>query len=232
MERVKSISSPPVKNLEDSFNYAKKLYDTFTHSKFVKSEIASVLNFTASSGGFALVLNALRNFDFIELDQNGYLLTENFKNLNFAQKGSNDFKKFSNQSIINIPLYVELLGAYQHKLPPQHIIAQRLELNKKMSPNWAKNVARAFEESLKYAGFLDNNNNILPFKEELTPETKNTNNNEILEDTTNQIEVSKNILILGIPLKDNRVVKIYYPNDMTMDEAKKIANILNALTSE
>jgi len=163
--RVRNPKAPPHRNLEDSVNFVKTIYDNYHHTSFARTEVASVLKLSANSGYFSSVINSLRMYDFLENDNDGFKITELFKSLKVANQGSNEFKKYAFQAIKSVPLFDELLDDFKHKLPPLRTITQRLEIQKKMSPFMAKNTAKVFEDSVNFAGVLDANRNILPIRE-------------------------------------------------------------------
>jgi hypothetical protein len=235
--RIRKVTAPPMKSLESCITYAKSLYEIYSHNKFTKTEIASTLNFTASSGGFQFVFYGLRSFGLIEQERDGYKVSELFKKIRVADKNSNEFKRLCFEAIKLVPLYTDLLNEYRIKLPPSKIISDRLEIDKKIIPNTAKTIAENFEKSLQYAGVLDMNGNILPVRDDRTP---GKNDNASFIKTEDKEDIPENVrdinekdsvsmLSLEIPLPNNRKVKILYPQDIVVDEAKKIANVLNAL---
>jgi len=229
IQRLRNISAPPMKSLEDSINYSKKLYEVYSHNRFTKAEIASVLSFSASSGGFAYVLSSLRAFSLITQDRDGFCVSDLFKRINISEKGSTEFRKLCFEAIAGVPLYAELLNEYKLKLPPCNIVAQKLELGRKIHKNTAKTIANIFEESLKYAGVLDTNNNLLPIRNDINPAIHETMNLNEVVDTT--IQKAKNNLSIDIVLSNERVAKVIYPIDISAEDAKKISNVLRAIAS-
>jgi len=238
--KIRTITAPPTKNLEDTIGYAKTLYSQYSHNKFSKTEIASVLNFSANSGGFSYVFSALRAFGLIIPDRDGFKVSDLFKKINLSERDSQEFKKYTWEAV-NIPtLYADYINEFKPKLPPEHIIAQRLELNKKMSPRAANAVAKIFEDSIRFTGLLDTNNNILPIRDSQTPiidsgsgSYQSGSSDNIAESRTDegikQESSSTSNLNLQIPLSNDRIVKIIYPFDLTDEEAQKIAKVLSAI---
>jgi hypothetical protein len=235
VSKIRSLTAPPMKSFEDSLKYVKSLYDTYTHNKFTKAEIASVLNFSASSGGFSYVLSAIRSFGLIVPDSDTFKVSELFKKIKIADVNTPEYKQLCYEAIRNVTLYSELLDEFKHKLPPYATIANRLEIHKQMSPASARTVAKLFEESLKHAGILDGNNNILlPRGQEETrneisaTEKEKTEENEDTE-IASAINKGHKPLTLEIPLNEGRIAKIIYPHDMSKDEASKVSAVLNAI---
>lgn len=235
ISKIRSLSAPPMKSFEDSLKYTKSLYETYSHNKFTKSEIASILNFSASSGGFSYVLSAIRSFGLIVPDSDTFKVSDLFKKIKVADANTIEFKQLCYESIRNVSLYSELLDEFKHKLPPYTTIANRLEIHKQMSPTSARTVAKLFEESLKYAGILDGNNNILlPRGNDETPneisaiekEKKEENDETEFASTMNK---GQKPLTLEIPLNEGRVAKIIYPHDITKEETAKVSTVLNAI---
>ncbi|HRE41313.1 MAG TPA: hypothetical protein PLG90_08250 [Ignavibacteria bacterium] len=232
--KTKTIKSPPLKNLEDCINYTKTLYNTFSHSSFEKSEIASSLGFSATSGGFSLVLSSLRSFGLIVINSKGFIVSDNFKKLN----ANINYNKILNEFIYNVPLYNELLNDYKNKIPDRTILIQRLEIQKKFSPNWAHLIVKTFEESLRFAGVLDSNHNVLPYREEnknnISETLINNVQNDETIDTDSHEKLNKSIkneyLKLEISLKNDRMVEIRYPRDFNKEDGIKVCKFIESLT--
>jgi hypothetical protein len=182
------------------------------------------------------VFSALRAFGLIVPDRDGFKVSDLFKKINISERDSQEFKKYTWEAVNTPPLYAEFINEFKLKLPSEHIIAQRLELNKEMSPRVAKVVAKIFENSIRFTGLLDTNNNILPIRDSQTSVTDNnqSGSSDSMAERRTDEEIkqegsSTSNLNLQIPLSNDRLVKIVYPFDLTDEEAQKIAKVLSAI---
>jgi hypothetical protein len=229
--------SPPVpsRTLEDCVGDARKLYDAYTHGSFSRAEVGSTLKVSSTSGPFAQRLFSLREFGVIEGDANNFKISEAFKKINSSERGSAEFKSAALSAIKKSDTFRDLLVSFPNKLPAQDVVASRLENQKKFNPDRAKQAAKVLEESLRYAGVLDTNNNILPVRDD--PNAGNGKKQR--EDRTDEGDLRDEdddatttpTLSVEIPVGTDRKVAIRYPRDLTADEAKKVGNVLEAIVS-
>jgi hypothetical protein len=215
---------------------AKKLYDEFSHSKFSKSEIATVLKMSSTSGQFTKRVFTVKEYGLIDQSGTDYSLTELFRTLHSSNPGEAAFKRAALTAIRNSDTFAELLDEYKTKLPSAEVVAGRLENQKLFNRDKAKSAADVLEKSLRYAGVLDGTNNILPVRD--TPVGENTDPGDGLSGTrensglTDREEpLAEDTLSLEIPVGDGRKVVVRYPSDLSSDEAKKVGNVLNAVVS-
>jgi hypothetical protein len=159
--------SPPTPSrpLGDSVKDVTKLYAEYSHGKFAKSEIASQLGISATSGPFAARLFTLKAFGLINQHGADYMVSDTFMTLNSLDPSDARFKEAAVKAIRGSETFRELLDEFKNKLPSVDAIAGRLETQKKFNANRAKAVASVLERSLRYAGVLDNSNNILPVRD-------------------------------------------------------------------
>jgi hypothetical protein len=211
------------------------LYDAYTHGAFSRAEIGSTLGVSSTSGPFAQRLFSLREYGLIEGEANNFKVSETFKKINSSQQGSAEFKTAAVAAIRKSEAFKELLDAFSSKLPANEIIASRLENQKKFNPDRAKTAARILTESLRYAGVLDGNNNILPVRADLNggDVDKGDDNSTADEVPDGDLSGEQTIssLSVEIPVGDERKVVIRYPRDMTSDEAQKVGKVLSAIVS-
>lgn len=217
----------PSRDLEDCYNLVVKVYQQYSHARFSRSEIASALDFSASSGSFNVLMSSLKGYGLIDADRDGFKISELFKNMKIADKNSNQFKKLALNAIRSSQVFNDILNEFKDKIPSSANLAQRLEVQKKFNPKNAKVTAEALEDSLRFAGLLDANNNILKVRED--DEINNTERIEQEDHTVNEHTSSVKSLTLEVPLENNRVVKVFYPFDITKEEGKKISSILEAI---
>lgn len=236
--KAKKPKSPPVpsRSLEDCVDDVRKLYEAYTHGTFSRAEIGSTLKVSSTSGPFAQRLFSLREFGVIEGDTTNFKVSETFKKMNSADRGSAEFKSAAVAAIKKSDTFRDVLVAFPNKLPGQDIVASRLENQKKFNPDRAKQAARVLEESLRYAGVLDASNNILPVRED--PDQGNGDpkkNGELNADdellNEDLADATTPTLSVEIPVGTGRKVAIRYPRDLTGEEAQKVGNVLKAIVS-
>lgn len=236
--------SPPApsRSLKDSFDDAQKLYKDYSHGSFSKEEIASKLEVSVSSGPFAARLYTLKEFGLLERSDGNLKVSQSFMTLNSSPHGSAAFKAAALAAVRRSTVFAELLDAFRGKLPPKDAVGQRLETQKQFNSSRAKEVAAVLEDSLKYAGLLDQNNNILPIREdgdgvpnprqEQGNHTSRDANTGLTPGTSSSSESAKQVegfFRTEIPLKDGRKVVVYYPPDFSLEQAEKVGAVLKAI---
>lgn len=234
--------SPPTPSrpLGDCLDDVRKLYGEYSHGKFAKSEIASKLSLSATSGPFAARLYTLKAFGL--LDQNGtdYSVSDAFMTLNSADPADAKFKQTALDAIRSSGVFKELLDEFKNKLPSTSAVAGRLENEKRFNAERAKAAATVLEKSLRFAGVLDGSNNILPVRDitagggaDHTDERGQRHDENLqhgrTEDEQPEDLVGLDTLTVDIPVGDDRKVVIRYPRNLSADEATKVGNVLNAI---
>jgi len=235
-QKTRKPKSPPVpsKNLEGCMADVQRLYAEYSHGTFSRSELASALGVSASSGPFAARLSSLRQFGLVEPSGTDYKVSDNFMALNSNVRGSTAFKAAALR-VIKLPgSFRELLDDFPSKLPSKDAVASRLETQKKFNAEAAVRAAAVLEESLRHAGVLDGSNNILPVCDDGSAgsDDKKDETNEIKDKTTDLggAGTSTAALRVEVPVGDRKVV-VHYPHDLTSDEAKKVGAVLAAIVS-
>ena len=240
--KARKPKSPPVpsRTLKDAFDDVKKLYNTYTHGSFSKAEVASTLGVSASSGPFAARFFTLREYGLIEGSGDSYKVSPLFMDMNGGSTESATFKRRALEALKRSEVFNELLSEWKTKLPPRDAVANRLEQQKRFNPDRAKAASNVLEQSLRYAGILDSNNNILPIRDEAdgggeadqggTGETSDGDAASRASDGGSD-RGSGAALRTEIPLGDGRRVVVSYPTDLTEQEAQKVGNVLKAIVA-
>lgn len=225
--------SPPVpsRTLEDSLTDVAKLYDTFSHGSFSRSEIASTLKASAQSGAFVQRLFTHREYGLLEADGANYKVSQLFMDLKGHPKGDPTFKRRALEAIRKSVVFSELLDSFTGKLPATSTVAERLERQKHFNADRAKKAANVLESSLTFAGVLDSSGNILPVRE--GPPKPDEDSGRALPpgaDVGQGVETggTPEALRLQIPLGAGRMASVTIPPDLTENEAKKIGRVLEA----
>jgi hypothetical protein len=232
--------SPPTPSrpLGDAVDDVKKIYSQYSHGTFAKSEIASQLGISATSGPFAARLFTLKAFGLINQSGSDYSISDAFMVLNSTDSGDGKFKQTALKAIRGAETFRELLDEFKNKLPSVEAVATRLENEKKFNAARAKLAANILEKSLRYAGVLDGSNNILPIRDG-TPGSGRGNAEQTQDppgagnggEDHHEENASPDTLSVEIPVGEDRKVLVRYPRDLSPDEAKKVGNVLNAVVS-
>lgn len=237
-KRAKPKSPPvPSRSLSDCFADVKKLYSEYSHANFSRGEIASALNVSATSGPFGGRLFSLKEFGLIDSAANEYRVSETFMTMNSNPVGSLEFKTAALAAIRRSDTFRELLDEFKSKLPSADAVAGRLETQKRFNRDRAKIAATVLEESMRYAGLVDGNNNVLPVRAAPSPpgsggpNENNENENNDDEHSLDRPPPAKDDLRVEVPVGEDREVVVYYPRDLTSDEAQKVGRVLAAIVA-
>lgn len=234
----------PSFSLKECFENTRQLYEIYADSAFSKTEIASTLGLSATSSSFGSRLFSLREYGLISPVGQEYRVTEAFHNLNGNSLASPVFKQTALDAIKRSDVFRDLLVQFSTKLPPRESIAKRLIGQKKFSEERARLTAGIIESSLRFAGVLDSANNILPIREahrSSSPRDIDESNNSVdeREDETRErpkakspeIENLQGLLRLDIALGSGRKAIVFYPDDITENEAVKVGAVLSAVAA-
>jgi hypothetical protein len=234
MSKPKSPPSPS-RQLGDAVADVKGLYEEYSHGKFNKAEIASKLGrsgMSATSGPFHARLFTLKEYGLLDQAGSQYSVSSTFQTLNTTEASDPKFKSTALAAIRRSDVFRELLDGFQGKLPSIDRIAQRLETEKQFNADRANKTATVLTESLRYAGVLDNANNILPIRGTSTdngggadPDPEDMDDNDIGGGG------SPVALKVDVPIGEGRKVVVRYPEDLTEAEAKKVGTVLAAIVS-
>jgi hypothetical protein len=229
----------PSWDLKDAFEDTKKLYNTYTHGTFSKSEFASVLKISATSGPTQARIFTLKEYGLIEGTNDSFKVSQRFMDMKDEPQTSAAFKRNAVQAIRGSAIFTELLNEWTTRLPPRNAVANRLEQQKKFNPARAKEIAAVLEDSLRFAGVLDPSGNILPVRDDASVDDRGTqddttrDNNEDRHDDGVDLDDVKIVAHLRteIPLGDGRRVVVSYPTDLSDSEAAKVGKVLAAIVS-
>ena len=239
-QRTKSPATPSYA-LDSCFKDAKTLYDSFGHATFSKTEVASSLSLSSTSSSFSGRVFALTQYGLLDSTGDSYKVSSVFHTLNGEQPESAVFKSTALRAIKRADVFDELLDEFSTKLPDSTVIAQRLEKQKKFNSDKAKKTASVLEKSMKFANVLDASNNIVPVRDD-TPggpadATRNKNVDQSTQGQSSQQEdpipqpKTTDLRRTEIPLTDDRVVVVFYPQNLDSQEAAKVGKVLSALSA-
>jgi hypothetical protein len=188
----------------------------------------------------------LREFGLLVEESDRFKVTEDFISIKNATQGTASFKRAAYGAIIRNGLFKGLMESFQAKLPPQATIAMRLEGERRFNHDRAAAIAGVLEDSLKYAGVLDQSRNVVvPREEEVgrTAEIQPNNGSGAAPAPNNQPIVPPmgstgtppvalaGALKVEVALKEDRMAVVWYPADMTSADAERIGNVLKAIVA-
>lgn len=216
----------PSHSLEVSFSDAQRVYDRYSHAVVSMPEVAAALVMSGKSSALRQRIFTLKQFGLLDSSGSDFRVSSLFLQMKSSDRDSPQFKGHAITAIERSSLFAELLSEFEGKLPPSELVATRLETQRRFSADRAREVADALEGSLRFAGILGAGGNILPVREEQ------------LEDTDSEPQAAGDqhaVRALGlkveVPLERGRTVTVFYPADMTSDEAAKMSNVVKALVS-
>jgi hypothetical protein len=222
----------PSRSLEDAFRDVEQLYKTYGRAVMSRSEIASTLGVSAQSGPFAARIFTYKEFGLlVSGGDDAFKVADGFVSASKVSRGDAEFKRFCIDAIQKPSLFKELLSDFKHKLPPTKAIANRLEVQKAFNPQKAEITASVLEESLKFAGVLDESNNILPIRGSGLAAKPQTEEDDVSEEAGTESIPQKGNLKMEVPLGVGRKAFVSYPSDFSNADANKISAVLKALAS-
>lgn len=229
----------PSRTLEDCLDDVKKLYREYSHAKFTKSEMGSVFGVSAATGPFAQRLFSIKEFGLLEQSGGDYSVSDTFMTLNSSDHGDARFKQAALEAIRRSEVFREAIDSASGKLPSVSAVAHRLETQKRFNAERAKKAADVLEKSMRFAGVLDNSNNILPVrdtggrgtavKDDEQDDTPNDDRRNDRRDDHRDETLDTDTLSVEIPVGEDREVTIRYPRDLSAEEARKVGNVLSAI---
>jgi hypothetical protein len=237
MSAVSRTISPasPSRSLESCYGIASRIYDKYGHTEFGDPEIAGAAKLSATGGVAKSLVSDLKQYGLIEKRTSGrFAISQKFKDFMAMTPGTPEFKVAAYQFTRNPSIFQRVLDEAKGKLPEEAALASNLRSTRKFNQDKAKTTARALSESLEWIGILDSKRNILEPRSSRTESLKQTVD-EAEEDIPSDAEDSlplrpgERLLSLDIALANARIAHVKYPHDLTVDEARKIGNVLAAI---
>lgn len=245
MARAPKSPSSPSHSLEQSMNMTMKLFDAYGNAQFGATQIATAAGLSVSSGAFKGWLSDLKQYGLLEkVDRSSYVVTQRFKDYLLVEDSEPAKAKSMRLEYVDTPPFFEqLLSSLNGKLPELRNLTSLLITQHGFNKTKASATARAFSESLQWAGALDSKRNIILAKQEARAGADEANGLHSFSDNQQEETVmapfpaspfsagsAANDLTMQIPLRDGRIATINYPADLTSDEAEKLSQVLQALT--
>lgn len=218
----------PSSNLETCFTDVHKVWKKYGAASVTRSEAASTLGASSTSSTFHRRVFSITAFGLLEAEGQKLKVSSVFQTLKTAKPNTSAFKKAALEAVERPRTFRDLLAEFGSKLPPRDAIAGRLVSQKSFNEKPAEQAARALEESLRWAGVLDGNNNILPIRDEGTtpPGSRNEQDDDTVPDSKQPLAEN---LSTDVALSDGRTLRISYPRGLTKEDAQKASRVLDAL---
>ncbi len=242
----------PAYSVEHCFDAASQLQNKFGRETFDQDAMAGVLGISAGASTTDRLVSSLRQFGLVDKSEIGLSLTDRQRGLRFARSEGDTagFREIALQAVDAAAVFQEMRGDFGVKLPPEDALIARFE-TQGFTQRSARQAARALSESLRFAGVLDDDNNIISDLEEVAPaiETAETPETEEAAEVTPIEKVdfaeasaaaeavepaaSEEAFLarprIDVPLGTGRLASVLYPAGMTRSEVEKIYGVLDAL---
>jgi hypothetical protein len=239
----------PAYSVEHCFDAASRLQDKFGRERFDQDAMAGVLGVSAGASTTDRLVSSLRQFGLVDKSEIGLSLTDRQRGLRFARSEGDTagFREIALEAVDAAAVYQEMRGDFGVKLPPEDALIARFE-EKGFTQRSARQTARALSESLRFAGVLDDDDNIISDLEEVAAAPEASETEESAEVTpidevdfeeaaaaAKAVEpaASEEAFLarprIDVPLGTGRSASVLYPAGMTRSEVEKIYGVLDAL---
>ena len=228
----------PAYSAEHCFEVTSRLHEKIGDHVFDQAELAAVLGISPGASTTDRLVSSLRQFGLLEKDDRGLTLTERALVL-VAAKASGDASAFriaALETVDSSPVFKELRESFGAKLPPIDALVSRLAKSG-FTARSAKQAASALRESLRFAGVVDGDDNIigdldnLPApvadESEITP-IDQVDFSEVAVNEE-QVEVNLSHPRIDVPLEGGRMATVLYPARLTRADVEKVYAVLDAL---
>ena len=242
----------PAYSAEHCFEVASRLQDKFGRETFDQEALAGVIGVSPGASTTDRLVSSLRQFGFVDRTNIGLSLTDRQRGLRFARSGGDmvRFREIALETVDAAAVFQEMRGDFGVKLPPEDALIARFE-EKGFTQRSARQTARALTESLRFAGVLDDDNNIISDLKDVVPaietmeapEAEETAEVTPIEDVdfedasvaadAGEPAASEEAFLarprIDVPLGKGRSASVLYPAGLTRSEVEKIYGVLDAL---
>ena len=240
----------PAYSVEHCFEAASRLQDKFGRETFDQEALAGVLGISAGASTTDRLVSSLRQFGLIHKTDLGVSLSDRQRGLRFARSEGDTagFREIALEAIDAAAVFQDMRGDFGVKLPPEDVLISRFETHG-FTPRSARQTARALTESLRFAGVLDDDNNIISDLEKVAAAAGASENEEAAEVTPiDEVDFEEAAAVesavqpaaseeafmarprIDVPLGAGRSASVLYPAGLTRSEVEKIYGVLDALT--
>ncbi len=239
----------PAYSVEHCFDAASRLQDKFGRETFDQDGLAGVLGVSPGASTTDRLVSSLRQFGMIEKTVAGLSLTDRQRGLRFARSEGDaaGFREIALQSVDAAAVFQEMRADFGVKLPPEDALIARFE-EKGFTQRSARQTARALTESLRFAGVLDDDDNIISDLVEAAPSPEGAEASEAevtpieevdftdvpAADEAVELVASEEAFLarprIDVPLGEGRSASVLYPSSLSRSDVEKIYGVLDALT--
>ena len=228
----------PAYSAEHCFDVTSRLHEKIGDHVFDQAELAAVLGISPGASTTDRLVSSLRQFGLLEKDDRGLTLTERALVLVTA-KASGDASAFriaALETVDSSPVFKELRESFGAKLPPIDALVSRLAKSG-FTARSAKQTASALRESLRFAGVVDGDDNIIGdldnLPEPVADESEITPIDQVdfseVAVNEEQVEVNLSHPRIDVPLEGGRMATVLYPARLTRADVEKVYAVLDAL---
>lgn len=146
------------------------------------------------SGAYQTLISSAVKYGFISNKQELLSITEKYREIKLTYTEIEKRNKFQ-EAFLGIPLFRQVYETYKENSIPAAILPKVLIKEFAVSEKDASRVSRYFIENLRWCGFLENQEDILPFEElslKTRPEENKSKNTEIKEKISEEIKFPEN----------------------------------------
>lgn len=161
-KRAKSAAYPNF-NIERCIDFAEKIFNKGARHVLLDAAAKEMGYSNKKVGSFLALRAAAKYFGLVEYEGDYISVSENYINV-LLEKSEEKKRVFLQQAVLLPTLYTKLFDSYGGKqLPNEHDLAVRLYIDKKygITQDASIDAARAFIESVNYAGLLDENHYLI-----------------------------------------------------------------------
>lgn len=245
MSNQKTLSPvAPSRSAEACMNVAEKAFESYGHSFFSSSDIASVAELSATSGTFKGLFSDMKQYGLIEKKDAGtFCIAQIVKDYTAAKEYDEKQAAALRYEIACRPSFFQKLidasgGKIPEVTPLSNILISQYHFNKAK----AQSTAKALSESLEWAQALDAKRNLVPPRgndgarkescTDCTPEAREvTPKATHCAEPTSTPHMNTAQLKMQLALTDGRIVEVFYPQDITEAEANMVSAVLAAIAS-
>jgi hypothetical protein len=228
----------PAYSAEHCFDVTSRLHKKIGDHVFDQAELAAVLGISPGASTTDRLVSSLRQFGLLEKDDRGLTLTERALVLVTA-KASGDASAFriaALETVDSSPVFKALRESFGAKLPPTDALVSRLAKSG-FTARSAKQTASALRESLRFAGIVDGDDNIIGdldnLPEPVADESEITPIDQVdfseVAANEEQVEVNLSHPRIDVPLEGGRIATVLYPARLTRADVEKVYAVLDAL---
>lgn len=227
---MSKLKSPkyPCKDLKAAIADAKKLYEQEGNSKFHPLIIAKSIGYNSLSGPARRCISALRQYGFLDKENNTEYLSKYALTLIVRQSTSNEWKEAVKKVALKPPLFQKL---HKNIEATEDSMAHDLIINCKFTSDGARKCAKIFKETMLFSGIVNSNSSLSKKKNNGSLSGHNEELNTLESKKTMQLENSyqSNKKIVQIPLLSGKWARLEASFPMTQKSWDRMLEVLKVM---